>query len=175
MDTTKLIIEDFDFSRYEITRTYPLGNKTVIQIGESLNSSSKSDLEDKIHDLGVDISGLEKEVKELEEANDDLEEANDDLESKNGKLEDQIDDCFLAITDGFTTFLIDYSASLAENISNLDYHIKKEWLNPDDADEKFAELEIDNRALAHTIERQDLEIQELKRQLSNWEAAYPNG
>lgn len=169
MNPDKLIIEDFDFARYEITRIYPLGDKTVIQIGESSGGSSKSQLEDKIHDLEEEISSLEKQNKELEESN-------DETESKFEKLDNQMDESFGLLEELFG-FTPDFGVPMTVNLSDLRDHINRQeksnaqW---EDLEEQVAGLELDNRALADTIERQDFKIEALEQELANWQIAYGN-
>lgn len=61
MTADQLIIEDFDFCQYPIVRLYPLGNKTVIQIGESLYEKPKNVLQSEIDDLEHNLSVIEEE------------------------------------------------------------------------------------------------------------------
>ena len=64
------------------------------------------------------------------------------------------------------------------NLSDLKDHINQQQKSNaqwEELEEKIAGLELDNRALAYTIERQDFEIEELKQEIANWQIAYPNG
>ena len=93
MNLNSLIIEDFDFLRYPIVRIYPLGSKTVIQIGESPNEKPKSVLQSEIDDLEHNLAVTEEEKenaeKELEKAEkefDELQEKHEkELQKKNNK------------------------------------------------------------------------------------------
>lgn len=170
MNQDNLIIEDFDFSQYPVTRIYPLGDKTVIQIGESSNTLSKRNLIIEVEELKDVVSILEKENKELEEAT-------DEAQSKFEKLDNQMDESFdlLEKLFGFTP---DFGVPMTVNLSDLRDHInrqersKAQW---EDLEEQIAGLELDNRALADTIERQDFKIEALEQELANWQIAYPNG
>ena len=160
MNPDDLIIEDFNFCQYPIVRLYPLGNKTVIQIGEVSFDKSRSELLDEIDDLNKGISGLEYEIKELESSG-------DDLEAEKEKLNEQIDSAFLLLEENFD-YLPDYSETIGWNITALkDFLNNKARSNAEweELEEKIAGLKIDNRALASTIADQNETIADLTEQL----------
>jgi hypothetical protein len=111
MNTGTLIVEDFDFNRYPISRTYPLGDKTVIQISETSAGSTKNSLLDQ-------IEYLEDEIRNYEQIKSDLEDSNDELESANEELEFQLNDVFKILENDFG-FTPDFGCSAATNLYNL--------------------------------------------------------
>lgn len=153
MTPESLIIEDFDFQQYPIVRLYPLGNKTVIQIGEPLYETPRNLLLDEIEDLKHDYKILEEEKEsaesELEKAEKELSEVEEKHNEELDKIEDSLD-----------------SAEIL-----LDVKTSSRWIQ--DRIEEFAgilsekieELELNNRALASTISDQNEIIADLEKRL----------
>lgn len=168
MNPTNLIIEDFDFFRYPITRVYTLGDKTVIQIGESLSEKPKKSLLSEIDDLKHDCKIFEEEKESAESELEKAEKELNDLEEKHAEELDKIEDS----VDSAEQFLgIKTSERLIHRrICELARKIDETFQS-----EKVSGLEIDNRSLCDTIERQDAIIADLTEKLERWESAYPNG
>lgn len=153
MTPESLIIEDFDFCQFPIVRIYPLGDKTVIQIGESLSEKPIKTLLDEIDDLKHDCKIFEEEK---ESAESELEKAEKELED----LEDKHD---------IELSKIECALESAEH--KLGVYTSSRWIQ--DRIEEFAgilsekieEFELDNRALASTVEEQNKTIADLEEQL----------
>jgi len=168
MTPDNLIIEDFDFCQYPITRIYPLGGKTVIQIGEPSTESSRKALEDKLFDLQCDYDSMEKERDEL---SNELESIGDSSSVKADReelqrLEDAFDQIEQSISDFATDADIRPTTNEADNIDMLHEkytELKKEL---DEADETIGGMRIDNNALAYTIFRQEQTIAKLEELLA---------
>jgi len=152
MTADQLIIEDFDFSRYPITRIYPLGGKTVIQIGESLSEKPKKLLLDKIDELEHDLEVAEEEK---ESAESELEKAEKELTDTEEKHEEYLHKIDCALESAEFNLKIDTSSRHSyDRISEIAAILS----------EKIEELEL-NRALADTIFRQEQTIAKLEEQL----------
>lgn len=154
MTPESLIIEDFDFQQYPIVRLYPLGNKTVIQIGEASYETPRKALLDEIDDLKHDCKIFEEEKEsaesELEKAKKEL----NDLEGKHGKELDKIEE---ALESAEHKLGIDTSARwIQDRIEEFAAILA----------EKIEELELDNRALASTITDQNEIIANLEKRLN---------
>jgi predicted nucleic acid-binding Zn-ribbon protein len=165
MTPDNLIIEDFDFSRYEITRIYPLGGKTVIQIGEPISETPRNTLLSKIDDLEHDYKILEEEK---ESAESELEKAEKELNDLEEKHEEELDKIESSLESAEQFLGIETSERLIHRrIAELTRKIDENFQS-----EKVSGLEIDNNALADTIFRQeqtianqDQKIADLEREL----------
>lgn len=168
MTPDQLIIEDFDFSHYPIVRVYSLGGKTVIQIGEPLSEKTRKSLFNEIDDLKHDYKVLEREKESAESELEKAEKKFDELQEKHEKELDKIEDSLESAEKIFgiktTERLIHY------RILELARKIEENFQS-----EKVSGLEIDNRALCDTIEKQDQIIADLTEKLTRWETAYPYG
>lgn len=168
MTADQLIIEDFDFSQYPIVRIYPLGNKTVIQIGEASYETPRKALLDEIDDLKHDCKIFEEEKESAESELEKAEKELNDIEEKHSEELDKIEgslesaEQFLGIETSERT--------IHRRICELARKIDESFQS-----EKVSGLELDNRALAYTITEQDKTIAELTEKLTRWETAYPNG
>ena len=170
MNPSNLIIEDFDFQQYPVVRVYPLGGKTVVQISEPTSEKSRNQLHDEIEELEEQNSSLEEEIKDLEGENEDLKKDKD-------KLDEQLNGSFELLEEIFG-FTPDFHETMQKNLWAL-----KDFINNrarsnaefERLEEEIAGLQLDNRALASTIDKQDETISDLTEQLARWETAYPNG
>jgi len=160
MNPTNLIIEDFDFYRYPITRVYILGDKTVIQIEEANYPESRDQLYDKVEDLEEQNSSLEEKIKDLEGENEDLKKDKDKLDEQLNESFDLLESVF-----GFTR---DFHETMQKNLCALKVFLNNkarsdaEW---EDLEEELRGLQVDNRALASTIDEKDKTISDLTEQL----------
>lgn len=168
MNPDNLIIEDFDFSRYPIVRVYPLVGKTVIQIGEPLSEKSKSALQSQIDDLEHNLAVIEKEKESAESKLEKAEKELNDLEEKHEKELDKIEGSLESAEQflGIKTSERLIHRRICELARKIDETFQSE---------KVSGLEVDNRALCDTIEKQDQIILDLTEKLTRWETAYPHG
>lgn len=168
MNPDNLIIEDFDFARYEITRIYQLGGKTVIQISEPLSEKPRKTLLDEIDDLKHDCKIFEEEKESAEKELEKAEKELNDLEEKHNEELDKIENSLESAEQflGIKTSERFIHRRIAEFARKIDESFQSE---------KVSGLEIDNRALCDTIERQDQTIADLTEKLTRWETAYPHG
>lgn len=160
MTADQLIIEDFDFCQYPITRIYPLGNKTVIQIGEASCETPRKTLLDEINDLKHDCKIFEEEKEsaesELEKAESELEKAEKELNSLEEKHGEELDKIEGALESAEHQLGIDTSSRwIQDRIEEFAVILS----------EKIEELELDNRALASTITDQNEIIANLEKRL----------
>jgi hypothetical protein len=158
MTPDNLIIEDFDFFQYPITRIYPLGGKTVIQIGEPISETPRNALSSKIDDLEHDYKILEEEK---ESAESELEKAEKELNYLEEKHEEELDKIESSLESAEQFLGIETSERLIHRrICELARKIEENLQS-----EKVAGLEIDNRALCDTIEKQARIIAKLEEKL----------
>lgn len=168
MNPDNLIIEDFDFSRYPITRIYSLGGKTVIQIDESLSDNPKNVLQSEIDDLKNDLEVIEEEKESAESELEKAEKELNNLEEKHNEELDKIESSLESAENflGIKTTERLIHRRIAEFARKIEENLQSE---------KVSGLEIDNRALCDTIEKQDQIIADLTEKLAKWETAYPHG
>lgn len=168
MNPDNLIIEDFDFSRYPIVRIYPLGGKTVIQIGEPLYETPRNLLLDEIEDLKHDYKILEEEKENVEKELEKAEKELNNLEEQHNEELDKIENSLESAEQflGIKTSERLVHRRIAEFARKIEESLQSE---------KVSGLEIDNRALCDTIEKQDQIILDLTEKLTRWETAYPHG
>lgn len=168
MNAENLIIEDFDFARYEIVRIYPLGKKTVIQIGEASYETPRKALLDEIDDLKHDCKIFEEEKESAESELEKAEKELNDLEDKHEEYLHKID---CAIESAEFNLKIDTSSRHSyDRISEIAAKVSQQFESLEEEREHFKEiirgLEVDNNALCDTITRQDERIIELEKLLA---------
>lgn len=177
MNPNNLIIEDFDFSRYPITRIYSLGGETVIQIDESLSDNPKNVLQSEIDDLKDDLADVKKEK---ESAESELEKAEKELNNLQENHEEYLHKIDCALESAEFNLKIDTSSRHSfDRISEIAAKISQQFESLEEEREDFKEtirgLKVDNTALADTISNQDQIIADLTEKLTRWETAYPHG
>lgn len=157
MNPDNLIIEDFDFLQYPITRIYPLGGKTVVQIGESLYEKPKSVLQSEIDDLEHNLAVIEEEKENAEKELEKAEKELNDLEEQHNKELDKIENSL----ESAEQFLgIKTSERLIHRrITELSDKIEEKF---DALKEEISRLRVDNTALAWNIEQQDQALAKLE-------------
>lgn len=162
------IIQDYEFNEYPVVRTYPLGNKMVIQIGDSTRGEPKKVLLDKISDLEGDYEILQEEKKDTEKELEKAEKELNQIEEKHNEELDKIENSLESAEQflGIETSERAIHRRIAEFARKIDERLQSE---------EVSGLEIDNRALCDTIEKQDQIILDLTEKLTKWETAYPHG
>lgn len=165
---TNTIIEDYDFSQYPIVRTYKLGDKTVIQIGQPIGLLSWKEIEANLDRLQHDHDLLEKERDEL---SDELESIGDAATVKADKEELQrLEDAFAQIeqaVSGFATSAdIRPTTNEADNIDMLHEKYSVLQNEVEDLTEDIRGLRVDNKILADTVFRQEQTIARLEEKLA---------
>ena len=153
MTADQLIIEDFDFCQYPITRIYPLGNKTVIQIGEASYETPRKTLLDEIDDLKHNCKIFEEEKESAESELEKAEKELNDLEKKHGEELDKIEE---------TLESAEHKLGISTSSRWIQDRIEEFAAN---VFEQIEELKLDNRALASTITDQNEIIANLEKRL----------